>query len=177
MNLSDIFKQKSTCEVFLLFQYPFFVMLTITDAVARYLYFYLSEFNTIHTYYRYMSLDMKYKFLLRSNNSKWYFEAIIYASGIYIIPITFLLLWNVQLLRWQSLLELSVARQPWVCLACKTLQYNTSDIKIFHCLHYILTFKVTLCENYSADFNEIYTRYRGVYVELTYQFSSDSIFS
>ena len=55
--------------VLLLFQYPF-VMLTITVAVARYLYFYLSNFNTIHTYDRYMSLDVKYKFSLRSDNSK-----------------------------------------------------------------------------------------------------------
>ena len=69
MNLSIYFEQKCTHGVFLLFQYPFFVMLTITVAVARYLYFERSNFNTVHTYDRYMSLDVKYKFLLRSNNS------------------------------------------------------------------------------------------------------------
>ena len=45
MILNDIFKQKCTYGVFLLFQYPFFVMLAITVAVARYLYFYLSDFK------------------------------------------------------------------------------------------------------------------------------------
>ena len=73
MNLSIYFEQKWTHDVFLLFQYPFFVMLTITVAVARYLYYYLSDINTVYTYNRYMSLDVKYKVSLRSNNSKWYF--------------------------------------------------------------------------------------------------------
>ena len=65
------FEQKCTHGVFLLFQYPLYVMLTITVAVARYLYFYLSNFNTIHICDRHMSLDVKYKSLLRSDNSKW----------------------------------------------------------------------------------------------------------
>ena len=69
-NLSIYFEQKCTHGVFLLFQYPFFVMLTITVAVARYLYPYLSNFNTIHIYDRYMSLDVKCTFVLRSDKSK-----------------------------------------------------------------------------------------------------------
>ena len=64
------FEQKCTHGVFLLFQYPFFVMLTITVAVARYLYFYLSDFNTTHSYDRQVTLDVKYKFSLRYDNSK-----------------------------------------------------------------------------------------------------------
>ena len=69
-NLRIYFEQKCTHGVFLLFQYPFFVMLTITVAVARYLYFYLFTFNAIHTCDKHMSLDVKYKFLFRSINSK-----------------------------------------------------------------------------------------------------------
>ena len=72
INLNIYFEQKCIHEVFLLFQYPLFIMLTITDAVARYLYSYFFNFNTVHTCDRYMSLDAKYKFLLRSDNSKWY---------------------------------------------------------------------------------------------------------
>ena len=69
-NLSIYFEQKCTYGIFLLFQYPFLVMLTITAAIARYFYFYLPDFNTIHTCNKYMSLDVKNKFLLRSTNSK-----------------------------------------------------------------------------------------------------------
>ena len=61
-NLSIYFEQKCTHGVFLLFQYPFYVILTITVAVARYLYFYLSDFNTNHTCDIYMYLNAKCKF-------------------------------------------------------------------------------------------------------------------
>ena len=57
--------------------------------------------------------------------------------------------------------------------------FHCCDINLtckFHRLYGVQDFKSLALENYLADFNETYTHYRGGYVKLTYQFSSNSKF-